>query len=193
MITEDQVIQNILIDSDLSKSMLEIKKYPLPSPFIPPDKEKIKAFILGADPSNFSINGKETRKISCIFDIGNDKRYFSSINQNLIQIGLSQNNVYVQNMVRNYMDKETQHNPKWNLFADKWLPYIKQEFDSIDPLRKIPVFVTAEIVIKFLLHNSSNLGRALSYYSATKKIPIEPSENKLERNKFPSIDTKNIH
>ena len=183
IITEDQIIQNISNDDNLSTSIPDIKEYPLPAPHIP--SEKVKAFILGADPSNFSINGKETRKISSVFDIGRDKRYFSNINQNLQQVDLSINNVYVQNMVRNYMDEETQSNPKWNLFAEKWLPYIKQEFDLIDPAIEIPVLVTAEIVLRFLLLNPSEFGTPTDYYSGTKKIPITSIENKMERNLIP--------
>ena len=183
MITEQGIIKNILSDTNLSKSILEIKEYPLPKPHIP--IKKAKAFILGADPSNFSINGKETRRISCVFDIGKDKRYFSSINQNLREIGLSFDNIYVQNMIRNYTDRETQHNPKWNFFAEKWLPYVKQEFDLVDPVGKIPVFVTAVIILKFLLLNPQEIKSANEYYYGMKEIPITANQIKLERNIIP--------
>ena len=181
--TEQEVIQNILNNEDLSQSMFNVKEYPLPEPH--KLNEKVKAFILGADPSNFSDGGKFTNRVSVVFDIGKDKRYFTGINNNLKEIGLSLDSVYVQNMVRNYMDKETNKNPKWTLFAEKWLPYIKQEFDTIDSLEKVPVFVTAEIILKFLLTDSSNIASPKNYYNGSAEIPIPPSENRLERNLIP--------
>ena len=182
MIKEEGVIQNILSDVNLAVSILGLQEYPLPEPYKPIGE--IKAFILGADPSNFTDNN-QTRKISYVFDIGNDKRYFNSINQNLSEIDLTIENIYVENMVRNYMDKETQANTKWELFADKWLPYIKQEFDKIDADRKLPVFITAEIILKFLSNNPFELGIPRDYYNGFRKIPILPSQNKLERNLIP--------
>ena len=182
MITVDQVIQNILNDISLSTSYL--KEYPLPEPYCPVETKKIKAFVLGTDPSNFSDNHKP-RKISFVFDIGSDKRYFSSINQNLEVIGLSLENVFVENMVRNYMDQETASNTKWDLFAEKWLPYIKQEFDSIDPAKKIPVLITAQVILKFLSLTPLEIGKPGDYYKGIRKIPIPSLENKLGRNLIP--------
>ncbi len=181
MITIEDVINSIKADVNLSASYIN---YELPKPYTPNDKSKIKAFILGADPSNFSDNN-ETRKISYVFDIGRDKRYFNSINHNLKEIGLSLENVFVENMVRNYMDKETQENTKWELFADKWLPFIKQEFDQVGANRNLPVFITAEIILKFLSSNPFELGTPSDYYNGIRKIPIQPLENKFGRNLIP--------
>ena len=184
MVTTDQIIQNILNDVSLSNTYLDIKEYPLPKPYCPNNKENIKAFVLGTDPSNISDKGK-TRLVEYVFDIGRDKRYFNSINLNLKEIGLKLENVFVQNMVGNYMDKETSSNPYWESFAEIWLPVIKQEFDLIDPQRKLPVLLTAHCILKVLLLNPSDLRIPSDYYNNIKDIPIHPGNNKLERNLVP--------
>jgi hypothetical protein len=184
MITIDDIIEKILNDVSLSTTYLNIKEYPLPKAYCPDDNSNIKAFILGTDPSNFSDN-KQTKLVEYVFDLGKDKRYFNSINQNLNEIGLRLENVFVQNMVRNYMNKETSSNPYWDPYAEIWIPYVKQEFDSIDPHRKLPVFLTAHCILKILLLNPSDLGIPSDYYLGLREIPILPAQNKLERNLIP--------
>jgi hypothetical protein len=184
MITAEQVINEIKSDSRLCEMYLDFNEFPLPGPYIPADKTKIKAFVLGTDPSNFS-DDKKTVKIATVFDIGKDKRYFDNINSNLQMIGLSLENVYVQNMVRNYMKEETRSNPEWNYFAVKWFGYINEEFDNADPAKQLPVFITAEKLLKFLLNNPFDIGLPKEYYSGTIDIPILPEDNKLERNLIP--------
>ena len=184
MITVEQIIQQIKSDVSLSSIYLDINKYPLPAPYCPKDRTRIKAFVLGADPSNFSDNGN-TKKISVVFDIGRDKRYFNTINQNLKTIGLSLDTVYVQNIVRNYTTKETASNPHWDQYADLWLQYIKEEFDSFDSSFEIPVLLTAGKILKFLIFNSLDSGYPSDYYSGIREIPIKADENKLNRPLFP--------
>lgn len=184
MITEEEVIHSIKSDVNLTISCLDTIEYPLPKSFLPDDITQLKAIVLGSDPSNFSKDGK-TNKIQKVFDIGGDKRYFNTINQNLFEIGLSIENVFVQNMVRNYMDYETASNTKWELFAIKWLPYIRQELEMVDPQNRLPVLVTAEVILKFLVYDTYVLGKPTDYYTLIKTIPIRPSENRLERNLIP--------
>jgi hypothetical protein len=156
-----------------------IEDYPLPEPYPPENKNNIKAFVLGTDPTYFSKD-KKLKMISVVFDLGKDKRYFNAINQNLKEIGLSLENVYVENLVRNYMDKETYSNPFWELFAEIWLTYIKQELYRLDP-----VLLTSHKLLTFLSHTPLDVGYPSEYYSLKRKIPILPNDNKLGRNLIP--------
>jgi len=83
------------------------KQYPIPSPFCINNK-KVKAIILGCDPSNRSENG-ETKKLFTVFGIGTgDHRYFREILKNLKQIGIALEDIYVQNVIPYYMKKKHQ-------------------------------------------------------------------------------------
>jgi hypothetical protein len=184
MITAEQVINEIKNEEKLLDTCINVIDYPLPEPYCPPDKSRIKAFVLGTDPSNFTEDNT-TIKMTTVFDIGGDKRYFSGIDANLELIGLKLENVFVQNMVRNYMNMETRSNPQWDYFAVKWFQYINDELNSIDPDKNIPVLVTAERLLKFLLYDPFNIGIPAEYYNGTKDIPLSPEDNKFERNLIP--------
>jgi hypothetical protein len=184
MITSEQVINEIKSEEKLLDICHGFIDYPLPEPYCPPDKSKIKAFVLGTDPSNFTEDNK-TVQMTTVFDIGRDERYFVGINSNLELIGLSLDNVFVENMVRNYMNKETRSNPQWDYFAVKWFQYINDELNSIDPEKKLPVFVTAERLLKFLLNDPFYIGIPDEYYNGAKDIPLPPEDNKFERSLIP--------
>jgi hypothetical protein len=67
---------------------------------------KIKAFVLGCDPTNFSDNGKPV-ELTYVFGIGQDHRYFSDILSNLQLLDLHLEDLYIQNLVPEYLDEET--------------------------------------------------------------------------------------
>jgi hypothetical protein len=180
MITADQVLNEIKGEKRLLDACSGLIEYLLPEPYYPPDKSKIKALVLGTDPSNFSKDNK-TVQMATVFDIGKDQRYFAGISRNLELIGLSLENVFVQNMVRNYMNTETRSNPLWDYFAVKWFQYIHEELDSIDPQKKLPVFITSERLLKFLLNDPFDIGIPNDYYDGTKDVPLSPEDNKFER------------
>jgi hypothetical protein len=113
-------------------------------------KSKIKVFVLGADPTNFSDHDKPVQ-IDTVFGIGSgDHRYFDGILKNLEVIGLGLKDIYVQNLIHEPLESETARNKDWEIHAEKWLPITKTEFDTIDKSGKIPVLVTAERIMKFL-------------------------------------------
>jgi len=65
----------------------------IPKPFFH-DLKKVKAILLGADPSNKSDNGK-TVQLEYVFGIGGkDQRYFMGIEKNLAALGLNGFTVY---------------------------------------------------------------------------------------------------
>lgn len=154
-----------------------MKNLSIPRPFCF-NKNNIKAFVLGADPTNFSNKGK-TVVLSTVFSIGDgDPRYFQDILKNLKAIGLSLETVYVQNLIGEYLDEETSQKKDWESIADLWLAIRIKEFNILDRTKKIPVLVTAERILNYLLVDENKI-KAEEYYSLKASIPIK--ENKLQR------------
>lgn len=140
----------------------EIKSYPdlelvcrtdiiyLPAAF--KGTAEIKAILLGADPTNDGIQSNKGLKIlDTVFGIGSDfEKYFFApqlINLNVIEV--KKENLYIQNVCRNYFKEQTSENKKWEDVANIWLPYLKKELSFLDD--NIPVFVTAERIMKLLV------------------------------------------
>ena len=171
-------LDQIKLDQNISIEEKEYLNESLPEPFCFNPK-KIKAFVLGADPSNFSDGGKP-QFLTTVFGIGYDHRYFSGILKNLNAVGLHLEDVYVQNVVRNYMIKETGSNKTWKLFAEHWLPDLKEELDLIDKSKKMPVLVTAESILKFLVKKGVKVEKADTIYS-NPVSPIPAENSKLGR------------
>ncbi|HPI86329.1 MAG TPA: hypothetical protein PLR01_08140 [Bacteroidales bacterium] len=153
-----------------------------PKPFFT-DLKNVKAILLGADPSNNSNKGRAVQ-LQHVFGInGKDKRYFMGIEKNLAAIGLSRYNIYAQNLIQSYQPEETGKNIHWQEVAAKWVEILKKELDSIDPGRKIPVLVTAQIVIEFL--SMEPLPSPKEIYLSQADGIVKPEENKLGRTLIP--------
>jgi hypothetical protein len=144
----------------------------------------IKAFVLGCDPTAFDKNG-ELLEFEYVFDLGKDQRYFSSVLKNLNLIGLSLEDIYVQNLNTTYQDKETGKNKSWEAEANKHLAARKTEFDTIDQTGQIPVFLTAERLYSFLLKDGEKKWKASELYALKTEVPIPPAANKLGRPLIP--------
>lgn len=148
-----------------------------PKPFYI-NKNKIKAFVLGADPTN-----PAKIEIEYVFGINSgDRRYFASIERNLNAIGLTIDDVYVQNLIQEYLKAPTAENDNWKNDAERWLTVTKKEFDVIDPSGKLPVLVTAERIMKFLYPETP---KAKDIYFGLVKVPVAGNLNKLERPLIP--------
>lgn len=148
-----------------------------PKPFYT-NKNKLKAFVLGADPTN-----PAKLEFEYVFAIhSGDRRYFASIERNLDAIGLRIDDVFVQNLVQEYLKLPTAENVHWEKDAERWLPITKKEFDEIDPSGKLPVLVTAERIMKFLHPETP---KAKDIYSGSVKVPVARNLNKLERPLIP--------
>jgi len=178
--TPSDVIKHITSDNQLKVSFVPSNN-PLPSAFCF-DKKKINAFVLGADPSNFSDNGK-TVFLKTVFGIGSgDNRYFRDILVNLKLIGLNLEDIYVQNLIQNFMDTETTDNELWSQFAEIWLPVLKAEFDKMDKKQKTPVLITAQKIFDFLLNKGEGEDKVENYYTDKKtKILVPKDNNRLNR------------
>ena len=149
------------------------------------NKENVKAFVLGADPSNFSEKGK-TKILTTVFGIGDgDRRYFSGILKNLNMIGLSLEDIYVQNLITDYLKEETTKNKRWEFIAKDYIEDRKLEFDGIDKTGNIPVLVTAERIYKFLINDDIIYHKAAEFYNCQADIPINSGDNKLGRPLIP--------
>lgn len=70
----------------------------------------IMAIVLGADPTH--IVDRKPIEMKVVFDLDQPEKspYWRSININLQQIGLTLDNLYVQNVCRNYFTCETSQN-----------------------------------------------------------------------------------
>jgi hypothetical protein len=155
-----------------------------PSPYCS-NPQKVKAIVLGADPSNFSDNG-ERKILTKAFGIGDgDKRYFQGILTNLNAVGLILEDIYVDNLIQDYLPSETSNNKEWELIAKINIPLCLERLDIIDKERRIPILITAEIILKTLLNNVSLLKRPKEYYSNPALIPIKPNDNELFRPLIP--------
>jgi hypothetical protein len=159
---------------------IEIKKYPelekhcrtdltiLPKPY--KGKEKIKAILLGADPTNNGIKGKEGLiELVKVFGINSEfeRSFFGPQRTNLNAIGLTKENLYIQNVCRNYFADQTSENKYWSDIAKLWLKYLEQELAFLDA--NLPVFITAERIMRLLVSNAPS---AKDIYTLRQKPPF---------------------
>lgn len=151
----------------------------LPKPFCF-NKSKIKAFVLGADPTNFSKDNKRV-DLQYAFGIGQNPNYFRVILQNLNEVGLHLEDIYIQNLLPEYQKKETGENAMFIPNASENAIIIAQEFNKIDPSKNIPVFVTAYDVYKAVLNENVKQNKPAEFYQLQAEIPISPDLNKFNR------------
>jgi hypothetical protein len=145
--------------------------------------KKVKAILLGADPSNNSDKGKAVQ-LEYVFGIGEkDKRYFAGIEKNLAEIDLKREDIYAQNLVQEYQPVETGKNKKWKETAEPWVEILKQELDAFDPGKTIPVLVTASVIFTALTDKELPEPKAI-YLSQAVGI-VKPDENRLGRKLLP--------
>lgn len=159
----------------------ELNKAPQPFCF---NKSKVKAFVLGADPTNFSKDKKRV-DLYFAFGIGQNPNYFRKMLLDLNQVGLHLEDLYIQNLLPDYQDKETGKNENFKRKASENTKAIVIEFNAIDPLKKVPVFITAEVIYKAVLNEDEIGFKAEELYSLETEIPVPPNRNKLKRSIIP--------
>ena len=148
----------------------------LPLPFCA-DKPRVKAIVLGTDPSN-----PRRIPVQQVFDLGNaESPFFRPILNNLHQIGLALEEVYVQNLCKNYFRQATSANANWVRIAGLWRGLIKQELDGLFD-RRIPVLITAwplylALALNPIIEKPSDLYRM--------QVAVKPAENYLGRTIIP--------
>jgi hypothetical protein len=143
---------------------------------------KIRAIVLGADPTH--IVEDKPLKLKVVFGLDQiNSEYWLGIQNNLSLISeLQMDNIYVQNVCKNYFTKETSKNEFWPEIAKKvWLPELKIELDSLFDY-KIPVFMTTEIILKISVHDTVKYLTASKIY--TECLYVEEKDNFLNRKLF---------
>ncbi len=154
-----------------------------PKPFCTNPK-KLKAFVLGCDPTAFDNKGSRL-EFEYVFDLGNDKRYFSGAMKNLNLFGLSLDDIYVQNLIIDYQDEETGKNKEWERIATNSILDRRTEFDAIDSTKKTPVLLTSEMLYKVLLKPGTPRYKARQFYDLEVPVPIPSGLNLLARPLIP--------
>jgi len=154
------------------------KKSDLPKVF--KGSEKIKAIVIGADPTYKS--GKSDFQKVFKLEMEKDSPFFRPILNNIKQVNLNLNNIYAQNLVRNYCEEETSKNKDWSEMAKYWIDIFKKDLEQFS--KDIPVFVTAWIILKALTNNEviKQLSPNLIYEECRF---IKPNENLLGRTIIP--------
>lgn len=151
-----------------------------------------KAFVLGCDPTAYS--SEERKKdytirqhiiFDTVFDLSKGLKYFRKINDNLKALNLSRRYVYVQNLVIDYQKEETSKNKEWVSIAEPYIKERKAEFDRINSGRKVPVFLTSELLLKVLLNNPKDYLKPLQLYSSDNEFYIPAEKNRLGRPLIP--------
>jgi hypothetical protein len=158
-----------------------------PFPHIPPGK--IKAIVLGADPTNPAAN-----KIEYVFDLNTNvskrnRQYSWIIEYNLKSIGLTWDQVYVQNLCRNYFLKETSKQKRnWLLASGEWVKELRHELDVVREIPpNIPVLATTYFIIMALIKSPGIYQDPATYYrnGFIKYVPIPPDHCELNRPLIP--------
>jgi hypothetical protein len=181
--TQNKIMELKNLKNHFGDKILDMP-YPKPYPATIENPKKIKAIVLGCDPSNFSDKGK-TKELETVFGIigkGKDGRYFGGIKSNLKELNLCMDYIYVQNLCRNYFDKETAKNKIWMDAAKLWRVTLKKEIDKLFD-SKVPVFATSEKIYHALINDDAPKYKPIEIYSNPEIIPFK--NNFLERPLIP--------
>lgn len=149
------------------------------------NKNQVKAFVLGADPTNNTNKGKIPKELIFAFGIGQDARYFMDILANINRLGLHLEDLYIQNLLPESQEEETTKNKNFVEKARQNVRSIESEFNKIDKTRKVPVLLTAEKVYIAVLKESKIIENYGTYYRQETDIPIPASDNLLGRPVIP--------
>jgi hypothetical protein len=168
-------------------------KYPFPAPYT--GDGTIKTIILGADPTHIVHGTPKT--LNMVFGLDMEySPYWNSMKSNLKLLpNLSMEEVYVQNICRNYFTAETSQNKAWQSIArEYWCAFLKNELDAkFDD--NVPVLATTSFILDALLIQKNKL-KAEDIYNQCISIPSE--DNLLSREilaffRHPKYSLQNWH
>ncbi len=188
----EQMMEQKEIISRLKKEFgdMVIENHPFPKAYFE-DLNKVKAIYLGCDPSN-----KHCHDLKHAFAIESDcdkfKGFVTQHKNNLKEVGLSLNQVYVQNLCQNYFAKETSKNLKvWKAAAKEfWIEHLKNELDELFD-SNIPVLLTSQYLLEVLGDTKWSKIQAPDFYQCNVEIPIPANQNKLGRPLIPMYRGRN--
>jgi len=169
-------LEEILTEVETRFKDVFVKADALPKPYI--GSETIKAILIGTDPGN--LIGGETKIIDFVFGLEHkNSPYFRSIQGNIDKLSnLTLENLYVQNICKNYFNCDASKNKHWKEAAGLWLPSVINEFDSQFD-KSIPVLVSAEIILDIILKDQQTKLTAETYYSSP--AFVDKTDNYFER------------
>jgi len=148
------------------------------------NKSRIKAIVLGADPTNQSDHGVRAELIFA-FGIGQDPRYFKPILDNLNVLGLHLEDVYIDNLLSGYQEIVTGKNKQFIEKAREHCPEFVRKLNRAVPDKTIPVFITAHVIYKVLLKDGVKVSSAMDLYDLKPGIPVPAGKNLLGRPLIP--------
>ena len=150
--------KELLIFLEKEYSEIYVRVDSLPKPYV--GKLEVKAILLGTDP------GTENNEVfEYVFGLeSKDLRYSTFIRNNLEALNnLSIDNLYIQNLCKNYFNRETDNNKYWEDVAKLWIPIIKQELD-VQFEKDIPILLSTEKLLDVLLTDTGDKETARYYY-----------------------------
>ena len=178
MMGENEIINKLI--SNFGNEILPI--IPFPKPYYK-DITNIKAIYLGCDPSN-----KHSTSLEFAFGLKSNLNIFNKFHRdqlsNLEEVNLNWDNVYVQNLCRNYFLKETSENLKlWKRAAKCWIPNLKDELKFIN--QKIPILLTSSYLYDVLIIGKWRKYKPIDFYTCKKDVPVPEEFNILQRPLIP--------
>lgn len=162
---------------------------PFPKPYMI-DKGQVKAIYLGCDPSNRSNDTFEYA-----FALGGTNRrynqFISSHQRDLNVVGLNWDDLYVQNLCRNYFQDETSKNLKlWKQAAREfWIERLYNEL-RIFPT-SVPILLTSQYLLDVLALDGCEKLAPIDFYECRQSIPVPPDKNLLGRPLIPFYRGRN--
>jgi hypothetical protein len=139
----------------------------------------IKAIFLGADPG--TVNSQRFTYVFKLED-GESSKYFRQFVPSLRAISLTADNLFVQNLCRNYFDCDTlSHKKDWLQCAVQWMPILKEELDELNPNQHLPVLVSAYVILEALCKSPC---KEPQFYYAN-RVLIRKNQNLLGRTLIP--------
>jgi hypothetical protein len=147
-------------------------------------KSRIKAIVLGADPTNQSDHGTMV-ELHYAFGIGQDPRYFQSILDNLNLLELHLEDLYIDNLLSDYQEKETGKNKQFIEKAREHCTEFITKLNKMVPDKKVPVFITSHDIYKALLKDGEKVWQAKDLYELKTEIPVPADSNRLGKPLIP--------
>jgi len=149
--------------------------------------ERLKAIYLGCDPSN-----NHTNELSYVFALGSTPpifKAFVTVHTNQLKaIGLEWEDVFVQNLCRNYFKKETSKNISvWKRIAKEyWIEKFRAELDELKIPDTVPVLLSSIYLYDVLVTDKEwkNMS-APEFYTCEVDIPVPADKNLLNRPLIP--------
>jgi len=162
----------------------EVKKYPdiadvcrlditdIPQAYM--GRGKLKAIMLGTDPTNNGLRGDGLIKLHHPFGIESqyEKSFFNPQQRNVDTIhrfiqdtlvsrkghpdnNFSKDNLFIQNLCRNYFTLQASKNKKWYKTTRLWIKYLAKELKDLNP--NTPILATSAMITFALVPDAEKI------------------------------------